>query len=59
MLLDGVLSRIDGLLLVGMFLAWFAVVIIEARKQRSAAEKVLAEQRGWVAALLRSLALSF
>jgi len=52
MLLDGVLSRIDGLLLVGMFLAWFVAVIAEARKQRSAAEKLLGEQRGWLAAML-------
>ncbi len=50
--LDGVLSRIDGLLLLGMFLAWLIAVIIEARKQRSAAEKVLGERRGWLAAIL-------
>ncbi len=51
-LLDGVLSRIDGLLLVAMFLAWLITAIIEARKQRSAAEKVLGEQRGVLAAML-------
>jgi cation:H+ antiporter len=50
--LDGVLSRIDGLLLLGMFLAWLIAVIIKARKQRSAAEKVLGERRGWLAAIL-------
>lgn len=57
MLLDGVLSRVDGLLLVGMFLAWFVAVMIEARKQRSAAEKVLAEQRGWLATLFSVVGL--
>jgi len=34
-----------------MFLAWFVAVIIEARKQRSAAEKILGEHRGWLIAL--------
>jgi cation:H+ antiporter len=43
---DGVLSRTDGLLMVAIFLAWFIAVLIEARRQRSAAEKVLAERRG-------------
>jgi cation:H+ antiporter len=52
LLLDGVLSRIDGCLLVGMFTAWLLVVIIEARKQRSSADKILGEQRGMLAALL-------
>jgi cation:H+ antiporter len=52
LLLDGVLSRIDGMLLLSMFLAWLVSVIIEARKQRSAAEKVLGEHRGWLAAIL-------
>ena len=59
LLLDGMLSRIDGLLLVGMFVAWFITVIIEARKQRSAAEKVIAEHRGWLAATLCVASLAF
>lgn len=36
--LDGKLSRFDGFLMLGMFLAWFVVVVIEAREQRSAVE---------------------
>lgn len=47
--LDGELSRIDGFMMLGMFLAWLVATIIEARKQRSAAEEVLGERRGWLA----------
>jgi len=43
--LDGELSRLDGFLLMGMFLAWITTAAIEARKQRSLAEYVLGEQR--------------
>jgi cation:H+ antiporter len=39
--LDGELSRVDGLLLLSMFLAWRVAAVIEARKQRSAADEVL------------------
>jgi cation:H+ antiporter len=49
--LDGSLSRLDGLLLLGMFLAWLVAAVLEARKQRSAAEEVLGEHRGWLAVL--------
>jgi cation:H+ antiporter len=55
--LDGVLSRIDGLLLLGILLAWLVAVTIEARKQRSAAEKVLGERRGWLATILSIVGL--
>ena len=47
LLLDGMLSRFDSCLLLGMFFVWFATTIIEARKQRSAAPEVLAEHGGW------------
>jgi cation:H+ antiporter len=57
--LDGTLSRIDGLLLLGMFLAWLIVVIIEARKQRSAAAEVLGERRGWLTILQCIIGLAF
>ena len=50
--LDGVLSRLDGLLLLGMFLTWVIAVTVEARKQRSAAGEILAERRGWLAIIL-------
>jgi cation:H+ antiporter len=49
--LDGSLSRIDGFLLLSMFLAWLVATAVEARKQRSAAEKILGAHRGWAAVL--------
>ncbi len=49
--LDGVLSRIDGVLLLALFLAWLAATLNEARKQRSAADEVLGEHRRGLIAL--------
>jgi cation:H+ antiporter len=39
--IDGELSRIDGLLLLAVFVAWLAAVVREARRERSAVEQVL------------------
>lgn len=41
--LDGVLSRLDGFLLLSLFLAWCVATVIEARRQRSAAGKIQGE----------------
>lgn len=49
--LDGVISRLDGMLMLGMFLGWLAAAVAEARKQRRAAERVPGERRGWPAVL--------
>jgi cation:H+ antiporter len=57
--LDGALSRFDGLLLLSMFLAWLVAAVIEARKQRSAAEKILGEHRGWLAVISCIVGLAF
>jgi cation:H+ antiporter len=38
--LDGKLSRVDGVLLLGLFLAWFFAVLREARRQRRTTECV-------------------
>jgi cation:H+ antiporter len=57
--LDGELSRFDGLLMLGMFLAWLVAAIVEARKQRSAAEKILGENRGWLVVLSCAVGLAF
>lgn len=57
--LDGELSRIDGLLLLTMFFAWLVAAIDEARKQRSAAERVLGEHRRWLIVLLCVVGLAF
>lgn len=57
--LDGKLSRFDGLLMLGIFLVWLVATVIEARKQRSAAEKVLGEHRGWLIVLSCVAGLAF
>lgn len=58
-LLDGVLSRIEGLLLLCMFVAWFVVGVINARKQRSVAEEVLGKYRGLLAAVQCAIGFAF
>lgn len=45
--LDGELSRFDGLLMLGMFLAWLVATILDAKKQRKSAKEYLEEQRVW------------
>lgn len=43
LLLDGELSRLDGIILLCVFLAWVFAVVLEVRRQRSAAGEVLGE----------------
>jgi cation:H+ antiporter len=57
--LDGELSRIDGILMLSAFVAWLTATIIEARKQRSAAEAVLGAQHLWTAVIFCVLGLLF
>lgn len=57
--LDGELSRIDGLLMLGMFIAWLVAAVIEARKQRSAVGNVREEQRRWLAVVSCMAGLAF
>lgn len=45
--LDGVLSRADGFLMLGLFCAWLAAAVVEARRQRSAADRILGEHKKW------------
>lgn len=59
LLLDGELSRFDGVLMLAMFVVWILAAIIEARKQRSAAEEVLGEQRRWLIVLFCIAGLTF
>ncbi|MBE9093533.1 calcium/sodium antiporter [Tychonema sp. LEGE 07203] len=47
--LDGLLSRIDGLILLSIFFVWIILVVIEVRRQQSAADEVLGEHRNWLA----------
>ncbi len=48
LVIDGVLSRLDGILMLGMFVLWIVAVVVEARKQRSAAGQILGAHRGWL-----------
>jgi cation:H+ antiporter len=57
--LDGELSRLDGVLMLCAFAAWLVATIMEARKQRSAAEEVLGAQRVWIAIAYCGLGLLF
>jgi cation:H+ antiporter len=47
--LDGVISRLDGALLLAGFVVWLATVVAEARRRRSAAGEALGEGRHWLA----------
>lgn len=51
LLLDGELSRLDGMLMAAVFAAWLVATVLEARRQRSSIEEVLGGQRLWVALL--------
>lgn len=57
--LDGELSRLDGLLMFGMFIAWLVATVIEARKQRRAAANVLGEHRRWLTVVSCVAGLAF
>jgi cation:H+ antiporter len=59
LLLDGVLSRIDGLLLLTMFFLWLVAAIVDARRQRSAAAAVLGEHRGRLMMLFCAVGFAF
>jgi cation:H+ antiporter len=45
LLFDGVLSRLDGALLLGLFAGWLIAVVRESRRQRSVAAAVLGEHK--------------
>jgi cation:H+ antiporter len=49
--LDGELCRLDGLLMLSLFLVWLSAAVIEARKQRSATEATSGEHHDWTAVL--------
>ena len=48
LVLDGELSRFDGLLMLGLFLMWLGLTAVEAHKQRSATGEVLGVQTRWL-----------
>jgi cation:H+ antiporter len=57
--LDGMLSRMDGLLLLALFTVWLIATVIAARRERSASAKVLGEARIGPAVLQASVGLAF
>ena len=59
LLLDGELSRHDGLLMLTTFFVWLVAAVIEARKQRSDAAAALGEQRRWLVILSCLAGLAF
>ncbi len=44
MLIDGRITRIEGMLLVAGFFAWLVAIMLEARRERSAAPEVLGDK---------------
>lgn len=44
-LLDGVLSRLDGLLLLAVFFSWLAATVVEAKRQRSVVPQDIGERK--------------
>lgn len=57
--LDGELSRIDGLLMLCLFIAWLAEAVVEARRQRSFSEEVLGERKKWLVVISCVVGLAF
>lgn len=56
--LDGTLSRIDGLFLLGLFVTWLVALIFAGRKQRSTTEVVLGTHSEWTTGLFCLVGLS-
>jgi cation:H+ antiporter len=55
--LDGELSHVDGFVLYGLFIGWFAAVLIEARQQRKVSDDAPVGPTLWRAVLLCIVAL--
>lgn len=57
LVIDGQISRLDGFLLLCIFIAWLTTTIIEARRQRSATDRILGEPKAWRSVLLSVVGL--
>ncbi|HCT41754.1 MAG TPA: sodium:calcium antiporter [Moraxellaceae bacterium] len=57
--LDGELSRVDGLFMLILFVAWLGAVATEANKQRSFTEAVIGEHKLWRVAFSCVTGLTF
>lgn len=55
--LDGLISRIDGLLLLAGFALWVTIISFQASRQRSAADTVLGDPHHWHAVLFSLVGL--
>lgn len=49
LLVDGALSRLDGLLLLVLFAAWLVAAVLAARRERSSVDQVLGMRLMWMA----------
>jgi len=58
-LLDGVLSRIEGALMLCMFIAWFVTTVVEARKQRNTSNGGLEGHSKWLIVVSCVIGLAF
>jgi cation:H+ antiporter len=58
LLLDGVLSRVDGVLLLSLFVMWLFAVMVDAREQRRGAPRVTEAHRGVTALILSTVGLA-
>lgn len=54
LLLDGVISRGDGIFLLSLFVIWLFAVIVEVRKQRRVAEEIAEGHDRWLVVLALS-----
>lgn len=59
LILDGALSRFDGLLMLAMFSVWLVATLIEARKQRNNAKEAVGKRSGWTAVIVCVVGLAF
>lgn len=57
LLIDGVLSRLDGALMLVAFAVWLAAVIVHARKERDAMPQAAPDRRRWLSVLWCGLGL--
>lgn len=47
LVMDGQLSRLDGILLLGVFVVWLITTLIDAKKQQQATAEVAGSHSGW------------
>jgi cation:H+ antiporter len=59
MFLDGVLSRIDGIIMLCVFIGWMGATVMEVRNQRSLTDEVLGQKGGWKIIVSCSVGLVF